>query len=200
MTLGKGMVSAALPAGGVVMSREIAAVMDRYRWETISTFAGHPVVMAAVVRQPRVADRGGRARAARRARRAPGPAAAASSRRRTPASPRSRARACSGPSSSSDRTAPVSASCPTTGTPRLPARRRVLAVALPRRECAKRGVALATAPPNTLRLGPPLTTTGSTSTSASTCPARALDELARVGREQLGRRDEPARASPGSVT
>ena len=48
MTLGKGMVSAALPAGGLVMSREIAAVMDEYRWETISTFAGHPVVMAAV--------------------------------------------------------------------------------------------------------------------------------------------------------
>ena len=48
MTVGKGMVSAALPAGGLVMSREMAAVMDDYRWETISTFAGHPVVMAAV--------------------------------------------------------------------------------------------------------------------------------------------------------
>ena len=49
MTLGKGMVSAALPAGGVVMSRAVSEVMDRYRWETVSTFAGHPVVAAAVV-------------------------------------------------------------------------------------------------------------------------------------------------------
>ena len=49
MAVGKGMASGALPVGGVVMSREISAVMDDYRWETVSTFSGHPVVMAAVV-------------------------------------------------------------------------------------------------------------------------------------------------------
>lgn len=48
LVIGKGMVSAALPAGGVVFSKEVAAVMDRYRWETVATFAGHPLVMAAV--------------------------------------------------------------------------------------------------------------------------------------------------------
>jgi taurine--2-oxoglutarate transaminase len=48
MTIGKGVVSAALPVGGLVMSREISSMMDRYRWETVSTFAGHPISMAAV--------------------------------------------------------------------------------------------------------------------------------------------------------
>lgn len=48
MAIGKGVVSAALPVGGVVMSREIAAFMDGYRWETVSTFSGHPITMAAV--------------------------------------------------------------------------------------------------------------------------------------------------------
>src|SRR5205814_849822 len=49
MAVGKGLVSAALPAGGIVVSREISDLMDRYRWETVSTFSGHPLVMAAVV-------------------------------------------------------------------------------------------------------------------------------------------------------
>jgi taurine---2-oxoglutarate transaminase len=48
MTIGKGVVSAALPVGGLVMSREITRQMDRFRWETVSTFAGHPITMAAV--------------------------------------------------------------------------------------------------------------------------------------------------------
>jgi taurine---2-oxoglutarate transaminase len=48
MTIGKGVVSAALPVGGLVMSREITKFMDDFRWETVSTFAGHPITMAAV--------------------------------------------------------------------------------------------------------------------------------------------------------
>ena len=48
MTIGKGVASAALPVGGMVMSRQISEQMDDYRWETISTYSGHPVVMAAV--------------------------------------------------------------------------------------------------------------------------------------------------------
>lgn len=48
MTIGKGVVSAALPVGGLVISSEITKLMDRYRWETVSTYSGHPVAMAAV--------------------------------------------------------------------------------------------------------------------------------------------------------
>jgi taurine--2-oxoglutarate transaminase len=48
MTIGKGVVSAALPVGGLIMSREIAQFMDAYRWETVATFSGHPIAMAAV--------------------------------------------------------------------------------------------------------------------------------------------------------
>jgi len=48
-------------------------------------------------------------------------------------------------------------------------------------ECAKRGVALATAPPNTLRLGPPLTTTPEHVDLGVAVLREALDELALVG-------------------
>src|SRR5699024_1516318 len=48
ITLGKGISSSALPAAGVVVSKEIAEFMDQYRWETVSTYAGHPISMAAV--------------------------------------------------------------------------------------------------------------------------------------------------------
>jgi taurine--2-oxoglutarate transaminase len=47
MTIGKGVVSAALPVGGLVMSKDIARFMDDYRWETVGTFSGHPIAMAA---------------------------------------------------------------------------------------------------------------------------------------------------------
>lgn len=47
MTIGKGVVSAALPVGGLIMSKQISDFMDDYRWETVATFAGHPIAMAA---------------------------------------------------------------------------------------------------------------------------------------------------------
>ena len=50
-------------------------------------------------------------------------------------------------------------------------------------ECAKRGVALATAPPNTLRLGRPSTTTEEHIDIGVEALRGALDELARVGVE-----------------
>jgi 4-aminobutyrate aminotransferase-like enzyme len=52
-------------------------------------------------------------------------------------------------------------------------------------ECAKRGVALATAPPNTLRLGPPLTVTPARIDVGVAALREALDELARVGAGEL---------------
>jgi taurine--2-oxoglutarate transaminase len=48
MTMGKGMNGCALPVGGVVISKEIAEEMDKYRYWTGSTHAGHPVVAASV--------------------------------------------------------------------------------------------------------------------------------------------------------
>lgn len=48
MTMAKGIVSSALPAAGVVVNKEIAAFLDDWRWWTVSTFAGHPIAMAAV--------------------------------------------------------------------------------------------------------------------------------------------------------
>nr|5G09_A Chain A, TRANSAMINASE [Priestia megaterium]5G09_B Chain B, TRANSAMINASE [Priestia megaterium]5G09_C Chain C, TRANSAMINASE [Priestia megaterium]5G09_D Chain D, TRANSAMINASE [Priestia megaterium]5G0A_A Chain A, TRANSAMINASE [Priestia megaterium]5G0A_B Chain B, TRANSAMINASE [Priestia megaterium]5G0A_C Chain C, TRANSAMINASE [Priestia megaterium]5G0A_D Chain D, TRANSAMINASE [Priestia megaterium] len=48
ITMGKGLSSSSLPAGAVLVSKEIAAFMDKHRWESVSTYAGHPVAMAAV--------------------------------------------------------------------------------------------------------------------------------------------------------
>ena len=48
MTIAKGLVSSALPAGCVVVSKEIADFMGKYRWMHIGTFNAHPVCMAAV--------------------------------------------------------------------------------------------------------------------------------------------------------
>jgi len=48
MTLGKGMNGCALPVGGVVVSKDIAAEFDKYSYWTGSTHAGHPVVVASV--------------------------------------------------------------------------------------------------------------------------------------------------------
>ncbi len=47
MTIAKGLTSSHLPAGGVVVSKDIAAYMDTLRWNHVSTFAGHPVALAA---------------------------------------------------------------------------------------------------------------------------------------------------------
>ena len=48
LTMAKGISSSAIPAAGVVVSKEIADFMDQYRWENVSTYSGHPIAMAAV--------------------------------------------------------------------------------------------------------------------------------------------------------
>lgn len=48
MTMGKGIVSSQLPAAGIVVSKEIAKFMEEWRWWHVSTYAAHPVAMAAV--------------------------------------------------------------------------------------------------------------------------------------------------------
>ncbi len=47
MTIAKGLTSSAIPAGAVVVNKEIADFMDSVRWNHVSTFAGHPIAMAA---------------------------------------------------------------------------------------------------------------------------------------------------------
>lgn len=48
VSMAKGISSSAIPAGAVVVSKEIAEFMDQHRWETVSTYSGHPIAMAAV--------------------------------------------------------------------------------------------------------------------------------------------------------
>ncbi len=184
MTLGKGMVSGALPAGGVVLSREVAAIMDRYRWETVSTFSGHPVVMAAVCANvewvieddvPARASRLG-AHLGRRLEklRADHPCVA-----EVAGAGLLWAVELVRPDGSGERFVPDDRHASPAG-PGGFSPSSFLAG-----ECAKRGVALATAPPNTLRLGPPLTTTEENIDLGVDVLREALDELARVGQEQL---------------
>lgn len=49
MTLGKGMIGAALPAAAIVASAPIAAFLRERRWWNAITMAAHPVAMAALV-------------------------------------------------------------------------------------------------------------------------------------------------------
>lgn len=48
VSMAKGISSSAIPAGAVVVNKEIAEFMDQFRWETVSTYSGHPIAMAAV--------------------------------------------------------------------------------------------------------------------------------------------------------
>jgi taurine--2-oxoglutarate transaminase len=178
MTLGKGMVSAALPAGGLVMSREVAAVMDRYRWETVSTFSGHPIVMAAVVAnvewmlEERIAERAAEL----------GAHLGMRLRRLAESHP------CVAEVSGAGLLWAVELVRPD-GTRFVPDDRHASPAGPPgfspsfflAEACARRGVALATAPPNTLRLGPPLTTTPERIDEGVAALTGALDELAAIG-------------------
>ena len=172
MAVGKGMVSAALPAGGVVMSRELAGLLDEYRWETVSTFAGHPVVAAAIcanlewVLEERVAERAASL----------GEHLGRRLRELEASHPCVAEVAGAGllwavelvrPDGSGERFVPEDRHA-------LPAGPQRFSPSLfLARECAKHGVALATAPPNTLRLGPPLTTTPGAHRPGSRRAARA---------------------------
>ncbi len=181
MALGKGMVSAALPAGGVVMSKEIARVMDQYRWETVSTFSGHPIVMAAVVAniewllEEHIPERA----------RVLGEHLGARLRELEEVHP------CVAEVSGAGLLWAVELVRPDGGR-FAPDDRHTLPSGTPgfspsyflAEACARRGVALATAPPNTLRLGPPLTTTPERIDEGVAVLRLALDELAEIGAAQ----------------
>jgi taurine--2-oxoglutarate transaminase len=185
MAVGKGMVSAALPAGGLVISRELARLMDDYRWETVSTFAGHPVVAAAIVAnlewliEDRVAER----------------AAALGAHMGMRLRELAASHPCVAEVAGAGLLWAVELVRPDgSGERFVPDDRHALPAGLPQfspsfflaRECAKRGVALATAPPNTLRLGPPLTTTEDHVDVGVEALREALDALAEVGAPSVG--------------
>jgi taurine--2-oxoglutarate transaminase len=48
MAVAKGLSSSSLPAAGVVLSKDVAAFFDQWRFNTMSTFGSHPLGMAAV--------------------------------------------------------------------------------------------------------------------------------------------------------
>jgi taurine--2-oxoglutarate transaminase len=184
MAVGKGMVSGALPAGGVVFSREISEVMDGYRWETVSTFAGHPVVMAAVVANLEwVIDE-----------RVPERAAELGEHLGRRLRELAAEHPCVAEVSGAGLLWAVELVLPDgSGARFVPEDRHVSPAGPPgfnpslflAGECAKRGVALATAPPNTLRIGPPLSTSEEHLDLGVDVLREALDELARVGAEML---------------
>ena len=47
ITCAKGITSSALPLGAVIVNQKIADFMDEIRWNLVSTFSGHPLVLAA---------------------------------------------------------------------------------------------------------------------------------------------------------
>ena len=59
ITLGKPLAGGAAPAGAVVLSKRVAAMLEEERWQTFSTFRGHPVMIAAMRAHLRVLAREG---------------------------------------------------------------------------------------------------------------------------------------------
>lgn len=161
------------------MSREIAEFMADYRWETVSTFAGHPVVSAAICAnlewliEEQVAET----------------AAALGAHMGMRLQELAASHPCVAEANGAGLLWAVELVRPDgTGERFVPADRHALPVGpnqfspsyFVARECAKRGVALATAPPNTLRLGPPLTTTTEHIDQGVEALRDALDALAEV--------------------
>ena len=59
VTMGKGITGGAVPAGALVLSKEIVEEIGERRWMTSSTYRGHPLAVAAVSTVVQVIDRDG---------------------------------------------------------------------------------------------------------------------------------------------
>ncbi len=57
VTLGKPLSGGASPAGAIVLSRRITELLDDQRWQTFSTFRGHPIMIAGLRAHLRVQQR-----------------------------------------------------------------------------------------------------------------------------------------------
>jgi len=62
ITLGKPLAGGACPAGAVVLSRNVLSQLDDKRWQTFSTFRGHPIMIAGLRAHLRVQEREGLAK------------------------------------------------------------------------------------------------------------------------------------------
>jgi 4-aminobutyrate aminotransferase-like enzyme len=59
VTMGKGITGGAVPAGALVLSRDVVDAIGERRWMTSSTYRGHPLAVAAMSAVVRVIDRDG---------------------------------------------------------------------------------------------------------------------------------------------
>jgi 4-aminobutyrate aminotransferase-like enzyme len=59
VTLGKPLAGGACPAGAVILSQRIAEQLEGQRWQTFSTFRGHPIMIAGLRAHLRVQQRDG---------------------------------------------------------------------------------------------------------------------------------------------
>jgi 4-aminobutyrate aminotransferase-like enzyme len=57
VTLGKPLAGGAAPAGAVVLSQRVTDMLDGQRWQTFSTFRGHPIMIAGLRANLRVHER-----------------------------------------------------------------------------------------------------------------------------------------------
>ena len=65
VTLGKPLAGGAGPAGAIVLSQHVADQLDDQRWQTFSTFRGHPIMIAGLRAHLRVQQRDGLAQHAK---------------------------------------------------------------------------------------------------------------------------------------
>lgn len=66
VTMGKGITGGAVPAGALILSRDVVDAIGERRWMTSSTYRGHPLAVAAMSTVVKVIDRDGLVERARR--------------------------------------------------------------------------------------------------------------------------------------
>jgi 4-aminobutyrate aminotransferase-like enzyme len=59
VTMGKGITGGAVPAGALILSRDVVEAIGERRWMTSSTYRGHPLAVAAMSAVVKVIDRDG---------------------------------------------------------------------------------------------------------------------------------------------
>ena len=59
VTMGKGITGGAVPAGALILSRDVVEAIGERRWMTSSTYRGHPLAVAAMSTVVKVIDRDG---------------------------------------------------------------------------------------------------------------------------------------------
>ena len=177
MTIAKGITSSQIPAGGVVVNSEIAAFMDSVRWNHVSTFAGHPIAMAAAQANIEYMIENDIPEMSRKAGEYFG-AALSGAREEAQDDRLGRGgRACSGRWSWSRTRRPGSRSSPKTATPPSAGDTSKNPTGIVLGKCLEKGVLLGGYMPNTLRIGASLTVSKADMDKAVDALDYALDYL-----------------------